>query len=835
MSNVAELPILADRYTPCVRTIHLIGLDMTGVDMRAQVRLRGDTPGAPLADLRTVTNGNAEGLRLTGVIVTDGIPTSTVELVINETTMKSLPYAGEIGDATPLAWDWQGTIANRKRRIARGSFEISGDGVTGADTAPSARVIGFGRPAITGGMRSGAQLTFGDEVVQIRIDGPDLAAPFANEAKDARDAAAGYQEGASLAAATAQAASRYFPSRAAGEAASSVDQLFTTDDGGDLVAYRRTSGGSVEIARTINPANLAAPNGPSRVGWGLRSLDKSLPMTLAFLAGVDPFTTADQTDKIQYAFDVANAEEYQDIQAHPDAIYRKDGQLLITNSFDGRGCVFRALSDGPQAINVYEINGHTVAPGMRLKNFTTLGAATVRTSSPGDNGLTIGQEGVPSISDIVLEAIRVGSVDGDRSRGHAAAGISVANASRVWIYSPLVENCLADGIHFIHGAQDGYVYGAIVDNSGDDAASVVSYRRYGALCNNILFDRLLAVNGRSRGCAVVGGRNVRYRDPTIRGSAGAAVYIYSEASFDTYGCDNVRVTGLTAEGCVVGGGAAGGDPNFQNAVVMMGGRAGSDTINGAPFDRSVRDCHVDGIIRQTGSRAAQGAEYDNPFVIRPRVDLDMENVPLNIPGVLFGGEDGELRFRGRDLGGVPLVQGASARGRHVVHHVKVDRARLANPAADTNILLTNAPDITELRIEDAEFNQSSTRAYNTDAGFDLKKLRTRGIKVNGVEATGTDFKQGAPTFASGWGGNGLLLAKRADGFVALDGSVTGGATADGTLIMQLPAGYWPRTTRRHMAPNGGGAATIIEVRANGGVIIVTGGADNISLNLEFAA
>ncbi|KXN97821.1 hypothetical protein LS48_14715, partial [Aequorivita aquimaris] len=91
MSKVAYLPIEADRYGACVRQIYVRGLDLTGIAMRAQVRLAGDTPGAPLVDLQNVTNGNAQGLRLVGVDTTDGLPSSHVELVINESAMEALP------------------------------------------------------------------------------------------------------------------------------------------------------------------------------------------------------------------------------------------------------------------------------------------------------------------------------------------------------------------------------------------------------------------------------------------------------------------------------------------------------------------------------------------------------------------------------------------------------------------------------------------------------------------------------------------------------------------------------------------------------------------------
>jgi hypothetical protein len=188
MANTAVLPLVADRYQPCVRTIYLVGIDITGLDMRAQVRLAGDTPGAPLVDLLTVTNGNAEGLRLVEVTTTNGLPTSTVEMVINETTMEALPYMGELGDSAEMRWDWQVVIAGRKRRLAKGGFVVLGDGVTGADYAPIDRLPGYGSQRAGGGTWQSAKLTFGAENVTVQIDGADLIAPLVKQAQDARDA-----------------------------------------------------------------------------------------------------------------------------------------------------------------------------------------------------------------------------------------------------------------------------------------------------------------------------------------------------------------------------------------------------------------------------------------------------------------------------------------------------------------------------------------------------------------------------------------------------------------------------------------------------------------------
>ena len=279
MAHTAYLPIIADRYGAVVRHIFVVGLDLTGIEMRAQVRLYGDAPGPPKVDLLTVGNGNAQGLRLVEVTSDAiGIPTSHVELVISETTMEALPYEGEIGDVTTLAWDWQVTIAGRKRRLAKGEFQITGDGVTGAEVAPANRIAPFGLPQRpVADVWSSACMTFGEEQVTVKIDGADLIAPFAKKADDAATRAGLAETQAGLAAGAAQAVSRYFTTRAAGEAASAVDQAFATDDGvGNVIYYKRTSGGSTEIGRAVTPATLQSPDGAQRVGYRGRDVESKL-------------------------------------------------------------------------------------------------------------------------------------------------------------------------------------------------------------------------------------------------------------------------------------------------------------------------------------------------------------------------------------------------------------------------------------------------------------------------------------------------------------------------------------------------------------------------------
>ncbi len=172
MARSAHLPIAADRYEACVRQIIFRGIDLREVPLRAQVRLSADTPGAPLADLQTVINGNAEGLRVVDYQLLDGVPVTVLEFVINETTMEAMPYTGEVGDATPLAYDLQGTFAGRKRKLVHGAFVVL-PGVTGADDAPANRPSGCDR-SHGGSTWSTATLTFSDDKAEVTLAGLDL-------------------------------------------------------------------------------------------------------------------------------------------------------------------------------------------------------------------------------------------------------------------------------------------------------------------------------------------------------------------------------------------------------------------------------------------------------------------------------------------------------------------------------------------------------------------------------------------------------------------------------------------------------------------------------------
>ncbi|WP_203310503.1 hypothetical protein [Sphingomonas beigongshangi] len=259
MTAVAYLPIVADRYTPCVRTIAFKGLDLRGLTLRMQLRIAVDTPGVALVDLGSVANAQAQGLALLTVDDDGGLITSTLQIRISELTMEGLPYVGELGSPTQLAYDLITTIGGDKRVLTRGPFVIEG-GVTGADNAPASRPYGYGaRGGSISGMRTGATLTFGENRVEIVLDSADLVAPIAKRAEDAaaaaendrasaaaeRVAAEQARDQANISRDVATTAQPTYATQAAGESATAVGALFAVAPGdGTAQMRRRTPGGS---------------------------------------------------------------------------------------------------------------------------------------------------------------------------------------------------------------------------------------------------------------------------------------------------------------------------------------------------------------------------------------------------------------------------------------------------------------------------------------------------------------------------------------------------------------------------------------------------------------
>lgn len=173
--TAARLAICARRNEVARFTIAVTGIDLTGVAMAMQIRLGLDVPGAPLISLATVTTLAAEGLKLDSVTTTNGVPTSVIKGRINASTMTDatkVPYTGEVGDNTVLAYAMQWTIAGDAQTRLYGDFIVVASAF-GSDAAPTNRPASYGSPSTSCSTNSGS-LTFGDQIIVVTIAAADL-------------------------------------------------------------------------------------------------------------------------------------------------------------------------------------------------------------------------------------------------------------------------------------------------------------------------------------------------------------------------------------------------------------------------------------------------------------------------------------------------------------------------------------------------------------------------------------------------------------------------------------------------------------------------------------
>lgn len=123
-----RLDLRAHRWTPFFYDIDFAGYDFSAATFALQVRSYRDQSGTALISLVNASAGS-QGLSVT-VVTTEGVPTSTVRIRINETTLEDLlPFAtnGRPADDpdVPLVWDLHITSSGLgKVRWLEGSFTI---------------------------------------------------------------------------------------------------------------------------------------------------------------------------------------------------------------------------------------------------------------------------------------------------------------------------------------------------------------------------------------------------------------------------------------------------------------------------------------------------------------------------------------------------------------------------------------------------------------------------------------------------------------------------------------------------------------------------------------
>jgi hypothetical protein len=209
--------------------LRVIGPNLTGVNMRAQIRQERDASGLPYAALEAVTNGNAQGIRLVSATFVDGRWVNDVRIRINKSTRQAMPYSGNLGD--PKVMRWAFAIGGRTRIDGR-VFVLAH--AMDSDNAPLDRPMNYG--ALDGFQAdeampsSGATLTIAaDSVAELVIDGADLVERTAATSQDAaaRSEVSAAQAGLYAMTALGAIGGMMYPTLAAGAAANGDGKPFS--------------------------------------------------------------------------------------------------------------------------------------------------------------------------------------------------------------------------------------------------------------------------------------------------------------------------------------------------------------------------------------------------------------------------------------------------------------------------------------------------------------------------------------------------------------------------------------------------------------------------------
>lgn len=477
-----------------------------------------------------------------------------------------------------------------------------------------------------------------------------------------------------------------------------------------MMVHHRHDGLSMEgaFSRRSLIAGAAGMLATSACSSGARAAPEVKRCISLSALGVVASRASDQWSALSRAFATAAADGLTLI-GDASAVYRHDGLLTLDGvSFDGQGCAFLALSEGPQALRC-------LGSGWRVSNLRLIGAATRRSDRNDCNGLWVGQEGGPSANDFILENIVIDSIA--PGRGVATAGIMFTDAHRGRLIAPVVRRSLADGIHVTAGSTNLSIERALVEDSGDDAIAVVSYRSQGRLCRNIRVTDAVSRRSAARGIAIVGGSDVLCERPRVERSAAAGIYLYGEGSFDTYGTARVQVTDPVLVDCVTGRGLA---PGFRNAAIVLGGREGNDEIGGETIPRGASGCVIRNASVTGAGDACTAAISMHQYAIAPRImggQIDGTRIgaaPARDAAVTGGIEIGgrDVLVEGvemRDIAGIAIALLAQASGNCMVRHVTVNGSSRRPGPIDSFIYAEHAPALRHLTIRDSSFAAGPAR------------------------------------------------------------------------------------------------------------------------------
>jgi parallel beta-helix repeat protein len=281
--------------------------------------------------------------------------------------------------------------------------------------------------------------------------------------------------------------------------------------------------------------------------------------------GALPDDNRDDSDAIQRALDAMKAGE---------TLVFSPGRYLISRTvrvrepgvtITGPGATIHATNPDDQALRI-EADNTTVS------SLTFTAVTDGRRTAPWHSRIVVsaslGGGDYRTVYNTVIRDNRIvnaGEAGGPSANSSSAGGIMLMRANGFLVSGNTIKRTLADGIHVTAGSKNGRILNNTVRETGDDMIAVVSYLGSGnpagdsakavlaswrtRVDNSLVRNVLVAGNQLSgqywgRGITVVGGQSITIAKNTIDNvPRGAGVLMAREASYETFGVENVLVEG----------------------------------------------------------------------------------------------------------------------------------------------------------------------------------------------------------------------------------------------------------------------------------------------------
>jgi hypothetical protein len=279
--------------------------------------------------------------------------------------------------------------------------------------------------------------------------------------------------------------------------------------------------------------------------------------------GAKPDDNIDDSDEIQKALDSMKPGE---------TLWFPPGRYLTNRSIYVRRPGIHISGDGVlHATNPDDLALIIQADDTTVSSLTFTAVTNVRRNATRHARIAVSGDlpgGLRRIRNTVIRDNRIVNADGPGTPGAnsaSTAGILILHAERFLVAGNTVARSLADGIHITGGSRNGRVLNNVVRETGDDMIAVVSYTDSGPPARNTaaelsrvwsasIEDRLarnIVISGNrvsgpysGRGISVVGGQSIAIVRNTIENiPVAAGILLAREASYQTFGVDNVVVEG----------------------------------------------------------------------------------------------------------------------------------------------------------------------------------------------------------------------------------------------------------------------------------------------------